>query len=69
MVLSYPVTARRRLTLKGDTLTKLATLLDHQSTSYASTQCYIAEVSVRKHDTMAKAWRYQSGRSTRYIEY
>ena len=25
-------------------------------------------VSVRKRDTMAKAWRYQSGRSTRYIE-
>ena len=47
------VTARIRLTQSGDILTKLATLLDHQSTSYASTQCYIAEVSIRKHDTMA----------------
>ena len=62
------VTAHIRLTLSGDILTKLATLLDYQSTSYASTQCYIAEVSVWKHDIMAKAWRYQSGRSTRYIE-
>ena len=51
-----PVTARIRLTLRGDILTKLATLLDHQSTSYASTQCYIARmVSVRKHVTMVES--------------
>ena len=62
------VTVRIRLTLREDILTKVATLLDHQSTSYASTQCYITEVSVRKHVTMAKACRYQSGRFTRYIE-
>ena len=50
------VTARIRLTPSGDILTKLATLLDHQSTSYASTQCYIArKVSVRKHVTMVES--------------
>ena len=50
------VTARIRLTQSGDILTKLATLLDYQTTSYASTKCYIAEVNVWKYDTMAKAW-------------
>ena len=45
----------------GYVLTKLETLPDYQGPSYASIQCYIVEVSVRKHDTIAKVWRYQSG--------
>ena len=35
-----------RLTQNGDILTRLATLPNHQSPSYASTQCYIAKGSV-----------------------